>query len=141
MQELVPVLQVVHGAFNGALLVAFLVQGTLGWRIRRRRLAGTPQDFTVVRKHRGRGPALTALAVAGYLAGLLTAYLHRGTLVTAPAHLAGGTALLACCAVAFVLGRRIRGSQSAARTPHFVAGLVTLALFVVQAFLGLDVLL
>ena len=141
MQEFVPILQIVHGAFNGALLVAFLVQGWLGWRIRRRRRSGAPQEFAVIRKHRGRGPVLTTLVIAGFLAGFLTAYLHRGTLVTAPAHLAGGTALVVCCAVAAVLGRRIRGPQSAARTPHFAAGLVTLAMFIVQVFLGLGVLL
>ena len=141
MQELVPILQIVHGAFNGALLVAFLVQGRLGWRIRRRRLAGAPPDYTVVRKHRGLGPVLATLATAGYLAGLLTSWLHRGSLVTAPAHLAGGTALLACCAVVVVLARRIRGPQPPWRTPHFVAGVATLAVFVVQVFLGLNVLL
>jgi hypothetical protein len=141
MQELVPVLQVVHGAFNGALLVAFLLQGTLGWRIRRRRLAGTPPDFAVVRKHRRRGPVLAALLPATYLLGLLTAYLHRGRLVTAPAHLAGGTTLLLCCAAVVVLSRRIRGPQSPPRTWHFAAGVATLAVFVTQVFLGLDILL
>ncbi len=140
MQELVPVLQLVHAAFNGALLLAFLVQGALGWRIRRRRLSGPP-DFAAVKKHRRRGPVLVALAFAGYAAGLLTSLLHRGTLLVAPGHLAGGTLLLACCAAAAVLGRRIRGPQSPARTPHFAAGLATLAAFIVQVFLGLNVLL
>lgn len=141
MQELVPILQIVHGAFNGALLVAFLVQARLGWRVRRRRLSGASQDIAAIRKHRRRGPVLTALLAAGYFAGLLTAYLHRGRLVTAAGHLAGGTALVACCALVAVFGGRIRGPQSAARTPHFVAGLVTLAVFVAQILLGLNVLL
>ncbi|HEY6000655.1 MAG TPA: DUF4079 family protein [bacterium] len=141
MKELVPVIQVLHAVFNAALFAAFIVQGTLGWRIRRRRLSGASPDFAAVKKHRSRGPLLAKLAVAGYLAGLVTAYLHRGTLVTAPAHLAGGTILLACCWVAVVLGGRIRGPQSPARTQHLAAGGATLVAFVVQVFLGLNVLL
>lgn len=141
MEGFVPVLQLLHAVFNGALLAAFIAQGALGWRIRRQRLAGASPDYTVVKKHRSRGPLLAVLAAAGWLAGLLTAYLHRGTLVTAPAHFAGGAVLLACCGVAVVLGRRIRGPQSPARTPHFAAGAVTLVAFVVQVLLGLNVLL
>lgn len=141
MKEFVPILQVLHAVFNGALFAAFIVQGMLGWRIRRGRLAGAAPDFTVVGKHRKRGPVLAMLAAAGFLAGLFTAYLHRGTLVTAPAHLAGGSVLLACCGVAVVLGWRIRGPRSPARTPHFAAGLATLGVFVVQILLGLNVLL
>jgi hypothetical protein len=141
VQEIVPLLQIGHGVFNGALFVGFISQGVLGWRNRRRRLAGTPPDFTLVKKHRSRGPFLAALAPAGYLAGLLTAFLHRGMVVTAPAHLACGTLLVALVGAALLVSRKIRGPQSPWRTPHFLLGIAVVVVFAIQVFLGLDVLL
>jgi hypothetical protein len=138
---LVSTLQVAHAVFNSALFLAFAFQGLLGWRIRRARVGGVLQDFALVKRHRALGPVLASLLPLGYLAGLITAYLHKGLWVRYPAHLAVGTALLAVAAALFLVSRGIRGAQSPWRTPHFALGLLLLCVFAVQIFLGLNILL
>ena len=81
-------LQLAHVFVNGALFFAMAYQGRLGWRIRRRRVAGVLPDFSVVKRHRALGPILATLLPFGYLAGLLTVYLHKGLGVRYPGHLA-----------------------------------------------------
>jgi uncharacterized protein DUF4079 len=133
-------LQVAHALFGGALLLSFVLQGWLGLRIRRRRRAGTP-DFVAVRRHRRLGPVLTRLLPLVFLAGLATAYLDHGAWVIYPLHLAVGAALVLTTGAAELLSRRIRGPLSPWRFPHLLLGAAMLALFLVQAFLGLGILL
>jgi hypothetical protein len=137
----VSTLQIAHVFFNSALFFAFSFQGLLGWRIRNKRVAGVLQDFSVVKRHRALGPILASLLPLGYLAGLLTAYLHKGLWVRYPGHLAGGTVLLAVACSVVLVSRRIRGAQSPWRTPHFALGLLLLCVFLVQIFLGLNIFL
>jgi hypothetical protein len=139
--RVVSALQLAHVFFNSALFCAVAYQGRLGWRIRRRRVAGVLQDFSVVKRHRALGPILATLLPFGYLAGLITAYLHKGLWVRYPGHLVGGTVLLAVVFSAFLVSKRIRGAQSPWRTPHFALGLLLLCAFLVQIYLGLNVLL
>jgi len=139
--SVVSALQLVHVLFSAVLFVAFVYQGTLGWRIRGRRLAGVLQDFSVVKRHRALGPVLAGLLPLGYLAGLVTAYLHKGDLVRYPAHLAGGTALLVVAAAAVLVSRRIRGAQSPWRTSHGALGVLLLCTFLLQIYLGLNIFL
>jgi hypothetical protein len=138
---MVAAFQAGHALFNGALFLLFAYQGLLGWRIRRKRVAGVLQDFSVVKRHRALGPVLAAAAPLGYLAGLMLVYLHKGEWVSFPLHLIGGTALLAVVAAVFLVSKRIRGAQSPWRTPHFALGILLLVVFVAQIYLGLNVLL
>jgi hypothetical protein len=46
--RVISTLQLAHVLFNSALFFALVYQGRLGWRIRRRRVAGALQDFSVV---------------------------------------------------------------------------------------------
>lgn len=139
--RVVSTLQVAHALFNSALFFALAYQGLLGWRIRRRRVAGVLQDFSVVKRHRALGPILATLLPFGYLAGLVTVYLQKGLWVRYPAHLAGGTVLLVVVCSAFLVSKKIRGPQSPWRTPHFELGLLSLCTFLVQIFLGLNIFL
>jgi uncharacterized iron-regulated membrane protein len=127
--------------FNGALFSALAYQGLLGWRNRRRRVAGVLPDFTLVKRHRALGSILAALLPCGYLAGLITVYLHRGLWVRYPGHFAVGTALLVVAGAAVLVSKRIRGAQSPWRGPHAVLGLLLLCTFLVQIYLGLNVFL
>lgn len=138
---IVAALQVGHALFNGALFLAFAFQGLMGWRIRKRRVAGLQQDFVQVKRHRRLGPVLAALAPLGYLAGLSLTYFSRGLLVRHPGHLAAGTALLLVVGATFLASRRIRGLQSPWRVPHAILGLSLLCAFLVQILLGLNILL
>jgi len=139
--RVVSALQLAHVLANSALFFAFAYQGLLGWRIRRRRIAGVLPDFSVVKRHRALGPVLATLLPVGYLAGLITVYLHKGIWVRFPGHLAGGTVLLVVVCSAFLVSRRIRGAQSPWRTPHFALGLLLLCTFLVQIYLGLNIFL
>ena len=138
---MVSALQAAHVFSNGALFLALVYQGTLGWRIRRRRVAGELPDFGAVKRHRALGPVLAALLPIGYLAGLVTAYVHKGDLLRYPAHLAAGTALLAAVGAAVLVSRWIRGAQSPWRAPHLALGLTALGIFLVQIYLGLNIFL
>ena len=137
----VSALQLAHVSFNSALFIAFVYQGVLGWRIRKRRVAGVLQDFNEVKKHRALGPVLATLLPIAYLAGLITVYLHKGLWVRFPGHLAVGTVLLVVVCSIVLVSRRIRGAQSPWRTPHFALGLLLLCVFLVQIFLGLNIFL
>jgi len=139
--RVVSALQLAHVLANSALFFAFAYQGLLGWRIRRRRSAGVLPDFSVVKRHRALGPILATLLPIGYLAGLITAYLHKGIWVRFPGHLAVGTVLLVVLFSAVLVSRRIRGAQSPWRTPHFALGLLLLCTFLVQIYLGLNIFL
>lgn len=140
MQELVPVLQVGHGLFNAALLAAFLAQGRLGWRIRRGRVSGFAMDVLALKRHRRRGPILALLLGVGYLAGTVTALVHKGRWAPYPLHLAVGTLLIALVVATVVVSKRIQSPASPARTTHFLLGIVVLGVFFAQALLGLAVL-
>lgn len=140
MQEFVPVLQVGHGLFNAALLAAFLAQGWLGWRIRRGRAAGFATDILALKRHRRQGPILALLLGVGYLAGVSTAFVHKGRWVPHPLHFAAGTLLIALVAATVVVSKRIQGPATPARTTHFLLGIVVLGVFFTQALLGLAVL-
>ncbi len=137
----VSALQLAHVSFNGVLFLALVFQGVLGWRIRRRRVAGVLQDFSVVTRHRALGPVLAALLPIAYLAGLITVYLHKGLWVLHSIHLAVGTVLVAIACSMYLVSKKIRGPQSPWRTPHFALGLFLLCTFLVQIYLGLNIFL
>jgi uncharacterized iron-regulated membrane protein len=139
--SVVSALQIGHVFFNAALFVALAFQGLVGWRIRKRRIAGALPDFSVVRRHRTLGPVLAALLPMGNLAGVSITYLSRGLWVRYPGHFAAGTVLVAVAGATFLASRRIRGAQSPWRVRHAALGLVLLCVFCVQIFLGLNVFL
>jgi hypothetical protein len=135
-------LREIHGIINAILAVAFFFQGWLGWRIRRQRLGRIPADFARNRRHRKIGPLLAILGWGGYLAGIAVTLIGEPTgLFTWPLHLAGGSALAAALAAAFVLSRRITSPSSPARSRHALAGLAVLVLFLWQVLSGLVILL
>jgi hypothetical protein len=133
-------LQIVHGTFNSLIFLAFVYQGWMGWNIRRRRLSGAAPEARFNRRHRRFGPVLALLAAGGYCAGLSVALLNDGTLLKWPLHLAGGTAIVALVATAFLVSRRIRGPQSPYRTWHLLAGLGIIGLYIGQILTGLVVI-
>jgi hypothetical protein len=138
--RIVSALQFAHVFSNGALFLALAYQGRLGWRIRNTRVTGVLQDFSVAKRHRALGSVLATLLPVGYLTGLTTAYIHKGLWLRYPGHLAVGTVLLAIVFSVVLTSRGIRGIQSPWRTPHFALGLLLLSSFLVQIYLGLNIL-
>lgn len=130
-----------HGFFNICMLCLFCYQGWIGLRIRKRRLAGLQAPLEAVRQHRRLGPVFALWGVLGFFAGMMVVLLDKGRLAEYPLHLAGGAGVAAVLAGLYAASRRIAAGDEAYRDIHFGLGMLLLALYVVQSFLGLAILL
>jgi hypothetical protein len=139
--EYVDYLKILHGSFNAVVALLFLYQGSLGWRIRKERKAGGQRNVMVIKRHRRMGPIFAVLGVAGYLAGAVLVYLDKGHLVEYPSHLIAGSCIALLIMTTFIFSKMIKGSESPWRTPHFVIGLLILFLYLLQIYIGLNILL
>ena len=139
--EYMDYLKVLHGSFNTIVGFLFLYQGLLGLRIRKERKSGGQRDVMVIKRHRREGPIFAALGVTGYLVGVVLVYLDTGHLVEYPSHLITGSGIALLIMTTFIISRKIKGSESPWRTPHFVIGLCILFLYLLQIYIGLDILL
>ncbi len=139
--EWIEPLRLLHGGYNTLIGLAVAYQGWLGLRIRNTRRGGGDRDFGAVRRHRGNGPVLALLGALGYVAGAALIALDKGHLFAYPLHHLLGTAIVTLIAATFLLSRQIRGLESRWRTPHFLLGLAILAAYLLQLFLGLNILL
>lgn len=132
--------QVIHGAYNTAVILLFFYQSYLGFKIRRERKAGDNRDFTAVRKHRRQGPVLAVLAALGFMAGLTIVLIDEGRIAEHPLHFVNGLLIIVLIVAAYTVSQRIAVGPDY-RTLHMSLGLTILCLFVLQAFLGLSILL
>ena len=138
-KELIANLRLVHGSYNAIMMFLFIYQGWLGLRIRRGRKAGNPQ-FAAIKRHRKSGPVFAIMGVAGFFAGAILIYLDYGRLLKYPPHFITGLAVVFSITTAFLISRKIKGTDSAWRTPHFRRGLLVLCLYLIQVFLGIGIL-
>jgi heme A synthase len=130
-----------HGAFNLTVFILLVSQGWLGLRIRRARLKQAPPPIPSIRRHRKNGPLFVVLGFIGFLVGLgLVLVSTKGRLVLFPAHFTVGLTIVILLAATYVLTRKIKRPDSPVRTPHFLLGLTILALYIVQAYLGITIL-
>jgi hypothetical protein len=139
-KQVIPYLRIAHGTFNTLVMLLFIYQGFLGLKIRKMRLLKQPPPLSTVKKHREMGPVLTFLGVAGFGVGLTLVYLHFGRFFKFPLHFITGSAIALLILGAYFVSRKIKGPDSKWRTPHFVIGVSIICLYVLQAFLGLDIL-
>lgn len=140
-REWIDLLRILHGAFNTLVALAFLYQGWLGLRIRKAGRGGGAGDFGAVARHRRNGPVLALLGILGYVAGAVLITIDKGRVFEYPVHHLAGLAIVFLLAATFIVSRRIKGPASPWRTPHFLLGLAILTAYLVQLFLGLNVLL
>ena len=134
-------IRVAHGAYNVLVALALLYQGWLGLRIRKARKAGDAKEFEAIRRHRSNGPTLAFLGILGYLAGATLIYLDKGHFFEYRVHHLVGLTIAVLLAATFLVSRQIKGPDSPWRTPHFLLGLTILGAYLVQLFLGLNILL
>ncbi len=134
-------LKILHGSYNAVIALLFAYHGSFGLRIRKERRAGDKRDFQVIKRHRTAGPILFSLGILGYFAGLIIVYLDKGHLLEYPLHMAAGSCLALLIVTSYITSRKIKGPDSPWRTPHFMIGLVILLLYVIQIFMGLNILL
>lgn len=139
-RDLIPYLRLLHGVFNTFIAVLFFYQARLGWKIRKGRKSGA-LALREMKRHRKLGPFLVILGISGFLVGLMLVLIDTGSLVKYPLHLFNGLLIIALISVTFGISRKIKGSDSPLRTPHFIVGVCILFLYCVQIILGLGILL
>ena len=138
---LVEYLKLGHGLFNTLMMLLFVNQGRLGLKIRKKRKGDLPKDFTIIRKHRKRGPVLALFGILGFLAGVTLVYMDKARILEFPAHFITGASISFLLIATFLISRGIRGPESSLRIIHFIIGIGILCLYLFQIFLGLNILL
>ncbi len=140
-KQLLADLRPVHGVYNAIMMLLFLYQGRLGFKIRRERRAHAPLPVPVIRRHRRLGPVLAILGGLGFLEGLTLVLLDTGKVLEFPPHLFTGLTIVVLLIATYRISRDIKGPDSHLRTPHFVLGIAILFLYLVNVIIGIGVLL
>ncbi len=140
LNEYLDVLKILHGSYNTLVMFLFFYQGFIGWKIRRERIQGKTRDFSLIRKHRKAGPIFAILGILGFFFGLVLVFIDKGHLLQYPLHFVTGFLLVSLIVVVYFISRKIKANQSPLRTPHFVMGLSLIVIYILQVFIGLDVL-
>jgi len=141
MHEIVHYLKYLHGLFNGTVILLFLYQGWLGLTIRRDRIAGRPPTAGAIKRHRKMGPVLAFLGIAGFFAGVIIVYIHEGHILEHPVHFMVGLSIASLITTTYLISKKIRGGRTSFRTPHFFVGIAIICLYLIQAFIGISILL
>jgi len=139
-EHVVPYLKYAHGFFNGFVILLFLYQGWLGFKIRQNRLDGNPPEVTFVKRHRKFGPFLAILGISGFAGGIGVAYLSEGEILEYPLHFLTGLTISSLIIVTFLISRKIKGRESAWRNIHYIIGIVIICLYIFQAYLGIGMI-
>ncbi len=132
-------LRPVHGAYNLLILMLFWYQAFLGFSIRRARRAGGI-NLKAVRRHRKTGPLLAVLALAGYAGGAVLGFLDHGRVIKYPFHFFTGSAIVMLIILSVTASRFITYGREEKRKLHLSLGILLLASYALQAFLGLGIL-
>lgn len=140
-RELIAHLKLGHGLFNLTVMLLFFYHGRNGLLIRRARTAAAPLPLPAMKRHRRLGPILALLGGAGFFAGLLLTLADTGQLLKYPPHLLVGVAIISLIFCTYRLSRKIAGPGGSARDLHYRLGITILALYLINVFLGIGVLL
>ena len=130
-----------HPILGGMIFVMFAFQGISGIGS----IDATEenrQGMGLARLHRWNGRALAAILLAAYTTGLLTVVLRGKGISAYPPHLINGTLLLVAATTAFFLARKYRITKSRGiKHVHITFGAFAIAFYLVQAVIGLGMLL
>ncbi len=140
-RQLLSSLRLVHGGYNLTVALLFFYHASLGIRIRRARKKGGPLPFALIKRHRRSGPVLAGLGIAGFFIGFTLVMLDSGRVLAYLSHFIVGCLIVLSLITTIMLSRKIKGSDSPYRTPHFHLGIAILCLYLVEVVLGFGVLL
>jgi hypothetical protein len=141
MEDILPYLRLVHGAFNAGMILLIFYQGRLGLAIRRARRLKKAFPLARVKRHRKIGSKLRILILFGFLFGLILALVNERSFLVYPLHFFVGLTIVLLLFTTYLVSRKIKGPDSLFRTPHFILGLCILLLSAIQLVLGLGILL
>ena len=136
--SVIRVLRAVHGLFNFSLLLLFVYQASMGFKIRRGRRA-CQLPAAVVRRHIRSGPILAVLVGLGYAAGLAIVSIDLGRIFIFPQHFIMGSILVLAIIGTYLVSRRI-GEREVWRKRHFLLGIFILIIFALQVLIGVRIL-
>ncbi len=139
--QFIPYLKLAHASFNILVMCLFIYQLSLGLRIRGKRSAGEQPDAKLIKKHRRNGPIFVILGCAGYLGGISILYIDKGKLIQYPLHFITGSLIAISLISTYLISKKIRVTKSLWRTSHFILGIIIVCLYLIQVFLGLNILL
>ena len=139
-RQLLADLRLAHGIYNLLVMLLFLYQGWLGFRIRRDRRGHAPLSLPVIKRHRKAGPVLALMGGFGFFAGLTLVLLDTGNVLEYQLHLFTGLTICVLLIATYRISRDIKGPDSPFRTSHFALGVAILCLYFVNVFLGIGVL-
>ncbi len=134
-------LRLVHGAYNGTMLLLFLYQGWIGLGIRRARKAKLPPSFPMIKRHRRLGPVLVILGGFGFLDGLTLVLLDTGRILELPPHLFTGLTILVLLIVTYKISRKIKGPDPLYRDRHFALAVALICFYIVNVVIGIGAFL
>lgn len=140
-RELVAILKLAHGLFNLSMTILFFYHARNGLLIRRARTGKAPLPLHAIKRHRRMGPLLAKLGGGGFFAGLTLVTLDTGKVLQYPPHLFVGIAIIILLFFTYRISRKIAGPAAPVRDLHYRLGLAILALYLVNVFLGVGVLL
>jgi hypothetical protein len=119
----------------------FFVQAYFGFRIRKARIAAQVPPISTIKRHRTIGPILFVLGIGGFFAGLTLVYLDYGNILKYPIHLLFGVFIFVFLINLFIVSRMIRGIDTQWRDLHYKLGIGVLCIYMIQALLGISMLL
>jgi len=138
-KHLLAYLRPAHGVYNAIVVLLFLYQGQIGFRIRRARKAGAAPLFEMIKRHRRMGPVLVILGGIGFLEGLTLVILDSGKVLQFPLHLFTGLTIVVLLMATYKISHDIKGPDPLYRTRHFALGVALLCLYLVNVVIGIGV--
>ncbi len=136
-KELISYLKLFHAAYNTAVILLFMYQGILGFRIRK----SNKKPLHLIKKHRKVGPVAAILGIAGFIAGMTIAVLADGHIFEYPLHFITGLVIVSLIITTYIISGKIRATGTYWRNRHYILGIMILSLYLIQLVLGLGILL
>lgn len=132
-----------HPVLMWALLLLSLYAAYLGLQVQRTRNAEGEQKKELVKgrynvKHHQIGSILLALMVTGAIGGMAVTYINNGKLFVGP-HLIAGLGMTSLIAFSASLSPFMQKGANWARLTHILLNFAVLALFVLQALSGVEI--
>jgi hypothetical protein len=81
------------------------------------------------------------LGILGYVAGAVLISIDKGHFFEYPLHNIVGAGIVILLAATFFIAREIKGTESPWRIRHLIVGIGIVCLYLMQLFLGLNILL